>query len=247
MHLQHLNNHRNAPHSVVRNRRGFTLVEVLVVMTIIATLLAVGVESIKKLSTSKGVSTAVPLVESVFDQARQVAKTTGVPTRVVIYGDTTAATTIEQHRNRHLRMIGVATARDSNRDPIASGNNAAEWRLVSSPVVIPRGAYFNENLSVHSGTQVAIFPGDETPRQCYVYEFNSEGALITATSDATGSIVTDGQLVIQAGQLAPGAVAPVVDSSARRDAGGFRVFRNGRLATFQSPNQIVASGVDPEF
>jgi len=130
MHLQHLNNHRNASHSVVRNRRGFTLVEVLVVMAIIATLLAVGVESIKKLSTSKGVSTAVPLVEGVFDQARQIAKTTGVPTRVVVYADTTG--TIKEHRNRHLRMVGVATARDSNRDPVVRGETVSAWRLVSS-------------------------------------------------------------------------------------------------------------------
>ena len=226
--------------------KGFTLVEVLVVMAIIATLLGIGVSGMKSMASSKGVSTAVPLADSVFAHARKVAKS-GVPTRVVIYSDTSGGN--EDIRERYCRMIGIATARNANGESITDGSAAVEWKLISRPSTLPSNTFFNENLSVSSGEETAFFPGDnDSPKDCYVYEFNSEGALIEATDDGSGDSIDDGQFVVQAGKLLPGTSAEIIpSSSAKRDVGGFRIWANGRLARFRSPNQIVEGSEDPTF
>ena len=225
-------------------KRGFTLVEILVVLAIIGALLGIGVGAIKNLSTSKGVSTAVPLAENLFDQARQVAKSTGVPTRVVIYSDPVASTS--NQRKRFHRMMGVVTGRDGQGQEALSGQAVTSWEFVSRPISLPSGAFFNDNLSIHSGTGSAIFPGDGS-KTCFVYEFNSEGALIEASDDGTGIPIDDGQFILQAGRYSPKA-PPSIDeeNSAKRDVGGFKVYRNGRIATFKSPNQIIGND-DPQF
>jgi Tfp pilus assembly protein FimT len=211
-------------------------------MAIIATLLGIGVGAIKNMSESKGVSTAVPLAESLFDQARQVAKSSGSPTRVVIYADTTGNN--EDKRTRYLRMMGVATGRDASGVAVDDIDDVIQWRLVSRAITIPSNTFFNANLSNKTtATDTAIFPGSNDGKNCYVYQFNSEGALI----DATGTPVTDGQFVVQAGKLRPGQNTPNVDNNAKRDIGGFKIWANGRMAMFRSPNQIVDTTDDPTF
>ncbi len=226
-----------------KGEKGFTLIEILVVMAIIATLLGLGVGAIKSMSTSKGVSSAVPIADAIFDQARQVAKSSGTPTRVVIYADTTGDN--KDKRDRFLRVMGVATGRDAAGLPVDDIADVTQWKLVSRPVTLPSNTFFNANLSNQpaTATETAVFPGSADPKNCYVYRFNSEGALI----DASGATVADGQFVVQAGKLLPGQTVPNEDSKASRDIGGFRIWANGRMAMFRSPNQIVSSSDDPEF
>jgi len=225
--------------------KGFTLVEILVVMAIIATLLGLGVGAIKNMASSKGVSSAVPLADSIFAQARQVAKSSGVPTRVVIYADYGGSD--EDKRSRYLRTVGVATGRVAG-EPASKGQTIEEWRLVSRPIILPSNTFFNAKLSNKSATDgTAIFPGDIAPKNCYVYEFNSEGALIEASNDGSGAPVDNGQFVVQAGKLRPGQDIPVVDRNATRDLGGFKIWANGRMAMFRSPKQIIEASEDPEF
>lgn len=224
-----------------RESKGFTLIELIVVVAIIAGLLAVGVGTIKNTAGSKGVSTGVSLAEGIFDQARQTAKARGLSTRVVIYADSTASN--KDKRERYLRYMGVATARvetDSNGMPIldSSGQQQIkEWRLSSAGLTLPDSTYFNANLSGLSNTPngKCIFPGDKTgEKDCYVYEFNAEGALVEPT--------VEGMFVIQTGQLRPGADAPRKLPSSPKDAGGFRIWRNGRTSLFRSIKQIEETG-----
>jgi len=224
-------------------RKGFTLIEILVVMAIIATLLGLGVGAIKSMATSKGVSTAVPLADSIFAHARQVAKSSGNPTRVVIYADTSGDN--EDKRSRYLRMMGVATGRNGAGLPVTKIEDVVQWKLVSRATILPSNTFFNANLSNKpaSATETAVFPGSTDGKSCYVYQFNSEGALI----DASGMPVNDGQFVVQAGRLKPGQDTPDTASNATRDVGGFKIWANGRMAMFRSPNQIISGSGDAEF
>jgi prepilin-type N-terminal cleavage/methylation domain-containing protein len=226
-----------------RGSKGFTLIEILVVMAIMATLLGLGVGAIKSMSTAKGVSSAVPIADAIFDQARQVAKSSGTPTRVVIYADTTGDNV--DKRERFLRLMGVATGRDAAGLPVDDIADVTQWRLVSRAVTLPSNTFFNANLSNQdpTATETAIFPGSAVAKNCYVYQFNSEGALI----DSTGTPITDGQFVVQAGKLLPGQTTPTEATNAKRDIGGFRIWANGRMAMFRSPNQIVSTSDNPEF
>ncbi len=226
-----------------RSSKGFTLVEILVVMAIIATLLGVGVGAIKNIASSKGVDTAVPLADSIFAQARQVAKSSGAPTRVVIYADSSGDN--EDKRDRYLRMIGVATGRDGAGLPVTDIADVTQWKLVTRASTLPSNTYFNAKLSNKPGTatETAIFPGSTSGKNCYVYQFNSEGALV----DPSGTPVTDGQFVVQAGKLRPGATAPDPAKNAKRDVGGFKIWANGRMAKFRSANQIINGSGDAEF
>ncbi len=224
--------------------RGFTLIELLVVMAIIATLLGIGVGAIKSMASSKGVSTAVPLADSIFDQARQVAKSSGTPTRVVIYAHYDVSDQADA-RDRYLRMIGVATGRDGAGLPVTKIEDVTQWKLVSRATTLPSNTFFNAKLSNKPATasETAVFPGSTIGKSCYVYQFNSEGSLI----DATGVPVPDGQFVVQAGKLRPGQDTPDVANNATRDVGGFKIWANGRMAMFRSPNQIIKASEDPEF
>lgn len=201
-----------------RPRKGFTLIEILVVMAIIATLLGLGVGAIKNMASSKGVSTAVPLAESIFKHAREIAKSTGTKTLVVVYADEGDN---KDMRERYLRMIGIAQT------------NNGTTRLVTRPVTLPSNTYYNGNLSGKSPVAAKVaFPGSTDLKDCYTYGFNSEGNMSTDLNQKK-------QFIVQAGKLRPGQDAPDVDSNNSRDVGGFKIWSNGTTAIYRSSAQIL--------
>lgn len=217
------------PNQIASKKRGFTLIELIVVIAIIATLLAIGVGTIKNVAGAKGVSTGVSLAEGVFDHARNIAKNNG-SARVLIYCDTGG--TNKDKREKYLRYLAVAAPKlKPKNDP--SDPDEIEWKIVSSGVSLPTDTFFNEKLSPGVQKDKAKFPGFKDKKECYFYEFNSEGALV--------SPATDGKFVIQAGKLIPGQDIPKKLPKRKRDVGGFRIWSSGKTSIFRSPNQISSS------
>jgi len=73
-------------HSIAPNHpaKGFTLVELLVVIAVVSVLMTAGAIGLNALSGGKGVSSAVSQAEAVFHFARQTAVANNTRTRVLI-------------------------------------------------------------------------------------------------------------------------------------------------------------------
>lgn len=217
-------------------RRGFTLVELIVVIAIISTLLAVSVGTIKNVAGSQGVNTGVSLADGMFTYARNVAKANG-GARVIIYADSSGDN--KDQRERFLRFMAVAAPETNETDP-----EEIEWVPVSGGVILPSDTYFNVNLSEGAEQDSVIFPGERTEKECYYYQFNSEGAFVledgTVPADGTQTL-----FIIQAGKLVPGDTVPREMPKRKRDVGGLQIWSTGKTSIFRSIDQLQSA--DPEF
>ena len=90
-------------------RRGFTLVEVLAVVSIIAILLSVAAVGIQRIDRGQATTSALALSEAVFNEARSLAIARGTRARVVIHNELNDADTQERERYRALLWVSVFT------------------------------------------------------------------------------------------------------------------------------------------
>ena len=66
---------------------GYSLLELLVVLSIMATLMTIGSYGIKNFSKASGVSAAIPIAQGVFSQAEHSRSRKGTNTRVMMHAD----------------------------------------------------------------------------------------------------------------------------------------------------------------
>lgn len=204
---------------------GFSLIELLTVIAIISILMTVGAIGVNSILGGKGTTSAVSGVESIFDEARSTA--VGKRTKVRVLIDVTDP----QSKSNYLRRVLVAYEElDENGDPISN-----EWTIANRGTYLPDATYFSRDFSKknqETGTQLDEMTLSNVGRDflgSYVYyEFNSEG--ICTTPGAS--------FIIGAGVREIGATKPRVTAAAKRDFGGFVVWRNGRTSVFRSPDQM---------
>ena len=123
---------------------GFTLIEMLVVISIITILLSAGAVGIKNLAETGGVSAAVPTTEAVFSYARELAIGKGSKARVLINAD-------EDDHEKYLRYMIVAY-----QDEDENGN--VKWIATARGSTLPKSVYFSQKYSFaeHSQSSGAI-------------------------------------------------------------------------------------------
>ncbi|MGJ8671953.1 prepilin-type N-terminal cleavage/methylation domain-containing protein [Rubritalea sp.] len=220
--------------------RGFTLVELLVVLVIISVLMGVGASVMKSATTAQGVSTAVPIAEGVFNEARTLAKSRGLHTRVVIpFGAD------QDNHDKNFRYLGIVEQEvNSSGEPQYNGDSAVfKNRLSSRGKSLPGKTFFNANLSSPINQESYQIPGESSAVQCYYYEFNAEGYLVDADSTSGPS----GSVVIQSGRMAPHDTQPKALNSNSRDAGGFAIWKRGSTSIYRSVDQIPELTGNPTF
>jgi prepilin-type N-terminal cleavage/methylation domain-containing protein len=227
-------------------RRGFTLVEMLVVLVIMSILMGIGATVMKSATTAQGVGTAVPLAEGVFNEARTLAKSSGLHTRVVIYQGGGKG----ELREKHLRYFGIVKqAVDGNNEPVVSGSGDPDYgvnpRLVGRGATLPTKTFFNAKLSSNRAdggsipVMTVMIPGETSPQSCYYFEFNSEGIL---NGNSSLSESNESGPVVQAGRLNPGSDIPKELTSDSRESGGFAIWKRGNMSRYRSVNQIPSLG-----
>lgn len=213
----------------------------LVVLVIISTLIGIGAQVMKNATTAQGTDTGASMAESLFAEARGLAKTSGVSTRVVIYCGGGKG----EDRQKHLRYMGIVRQIvDDGGTPSDSSDDSTEWndKLTARGVLLPSKVFFNANLSGEPAIMAVQIPGQRQDQDCYYYEFNAEGIL----AEPTGTVPA--AFVVQAGTLLPTDDTPRELNKGNRDVSGFAIWKRGNTSMFRNADQIPSIGTsDPTF
>ncbi len=202
-------------------RKGFTLVEMIVVMAIIGVIIGVGASGMKGLTEAKGVSSGVSIADSIFSEARSSAIGNGLSTRVAFLSDSSVKGKDEE---KYLRLIVVFQRNIENE----------RWEPTGRGLSLPGKTFYDEVASVSSGTDTMDFPG-LGPSSCHFYEFNSQGLIVNfggSTGDSTEVI----SCIIGAGTAVAGSERKI--NVNEKDRGGFVVRKNGRRSLYRDISQM---------
>ena len=227
-----MRNHRQSPTS----SRGFTLVELLVVVGVMAVMLSIAAIGIQNIDKGQSTITGVATTQSLLDEARNLAIGRGTRARLCIHADAS------DEQDRYLRFMVVAYERIQRND--AGEETGRVWQVDSRGTSLPNGVYFHPELSSQASSTVnglgshssgggVNFPGDSrTTRQpnYFFYEFNAEGLCTIEGEDDPGAA-----FVLCRGALNGNAQIPIVVGN---DVGGFVVWRNGRTSPIRDTNLI---------
>lgn len=213
----------HSPHLSLRrsSASGFSLVELLTVMAIIAIIVSLSANILKDPTKAHQVPAAVSLSSTVFQSARAAAITKNARTIVLINND------VADTKNYRRQVLTVQSDK----------NNAGEdvWRALGNPVLLPQGTFFDMELSQdgegNGPTAMNFnFPGDlkEGSGPAWLaYRFAANGA-----SEQPGT-----RYIVSKGTLNP-ASKEFVDMNAS-DIGGFVLRRVGHVTMFRDPQQIL--------
>lgn len=228
-------------------KTAFTLVEMLVVIAIISILMTAGSIGLSGMG-GKGVTSGVATAESLFDEARTTAVGRNLRACVLV------AKSLTNNPSEDLRRIVVAYE-DVTADgkPKAAADADPNWVLSSRGAVLPDQTFFSEKFSKKNhdtGSGIITEVKDAKLRSApttdkaattsykgtyYIYEFNAQG--ICTTPGASFIIGSGARNSTKSAATAP----PRVMAGAKRDFGGFVVWRNGRSSVFRSPDQMGSS------
>ena len=234
-------------------KNAFTLIEMLVVIAIMSILMTAGSIGLSGMG-GKGVTSGVATAESLFDEARTTAVGRNLRSCVLV------AKQLTNNPGDDLRRIVVGYEEtETNKSSPNYGqakdpdNANPRWVLSSRGATLPDQTFFSETLSSknHSSgggaipeiTDSKIVSAKNAYKGTYfIYQFNSQGILIDPTSPnyqgGASFIIGSGTRNSSKPATGSNSSPPRIMSSAKRDFGGFVIWRNGRTSVFRSPDQI---------
>ena len=220
------------PNRLLRSfRKGFSLVELLAVMSIIAILLSLASVGISRIGKGQGVTAGLAIGEGLLAQARILAMNNNAPARLIIHGDLNDSDPIQRERYRRMMMVVHQTTDDE-------GRINPTWKRVGSPTFLPQGVYYSPEMSSADMRLGGVLPEDRHQLtnqaadtwQCHFYEFNGQGV---CTTPGAGFVVVNGARPC-------GAAQPMLGG--KLDLGGFVVLKNGGTTMIRDITRLGAVG-----
>ena len=226
--------------SPLRKRAGFTLVEIMAVMMVIAILLSVAAVGIQNIKGGQATTASLAKTEAFFDLARSEAAGKGIRTRVIIQKE--LRDNNNEDRADYLRKMYLLRE-STNEEGEAQGAGGEQDQ---ESLTLEAGVYLSPEESEKVAQSIGVGElgtmsfmlrkkdkdGSRPMKEFYYVEFNPEGVCVDS-EDA--GLVPGAAIVLISGTLLPGEEEPKL---MKNNKVGFVVWRNGRTSIFRSPEQI---------
>lgn len=171
--------------------KGFTLVELMVVMMIIGIMLTLATTVLRETGTARSLDSGVDMLQNLVQEARVTAQGNDTYTRLVIANDPKDTS----KNSRHLRYMVVQIFRKNagqaeNYDGTSVTMNG-EWVSTSAGITLPPGVYFSPSYSrtlswaegrgdkINTGN--AALSRDKSTR-VYYFEFDEKGRYVSPSA-----------------------------------------------------------------
>lgn len=215
--------------------KGFTLVELIVVITIMVAMMALAASMLRGGGRGQGLQSAVEMVDGMVQEARLDAMGKGTWSRLII-----VSTPEDEARN--MRTLGV----------MSKNTRTGKWHLVNRLQTLPAGFYISPTYSTllegskrtkggksvargfssRDGQDTVNLPGNRMT-DIYFIEFDEEGRM-SQPNAPTRLVVVSGS----AGNGKEEKPTPMVDGKPGL-AGGIVIYPKGNISRLRTTEQVI--------
>lgn len=238
-----------------QSRKGFTLVELLVVIGIIGVVMTMAAGVLRDAGKGRGMDSGVEMLENLINEARATAQGNDTYTRLVIAADPKDTSA----DSRHLRFMTVQMFRKGvGRTTAYDGTEVAQdgrWVSTSAGVTLPPGVFFSPHYSTALGWSdgaegsmigqgVTRLSGKGQTRIYYI-EFDEKGRFVAPMADPLNPTRPQRMVLINGrigkGRNAQDGVVPRELDSRRRPVGakGVVVWPSGDISLLRTMEQTI--------